>query len=217
MSLPRTSLDISDPIEYTKLKSGEIGQNVDIINIQPGAHPTPLHESIHFANATNFKISFFDGSNRITLFPRNQGVLVAHHQNMSFSIPNNYKEYEYFIESQSILSEDEVDFLATLTQATSFICHDMGDLMIRFKHRIEQWDNLKNLQFLQLTVSKRFLWGSLFNAYLRFMPALRAASFVFENMTPKEIEKFVKKQGIPNEWKRHGSVKNVVSYHKEGN
>lgn len=216
-SLPSSSLDISDPIEYAKLKSGEIGQNIDIINVLPGAHSTLLHESIHFHNATNFKITFFDGSNRITLFPRNKGVVISHHQNMSFTIPNNYNEYEYSLESQSILGEDEVDFLATLTQATSFTVQDMGDTMIRFKHRILQWPNLKNLQFIRMTVSKRFLFGSLFNAYLRFMPALRTAVFVFAKMSSREIEKFVKNQGIPYGWKRHGSVKNVVAYHKEGN
>lgn len=210
------SLDIFDPSEYARLKSGEIGANVDVINVQPTAHPTPLHESPYFSNATNYKLSFSDGLNEIAIYPRNRVVAVRHHQNVSFAIPNNYMEYEYSLESQSILSDDEIDFLATCKEATSYHFQDMGDVLIRFKHRIVEWKNLKNLQFIRMSVSKQFLWSTSISPFLRFMPALKMASFVFQDIPSRKIEKFVSKQYIPNGWKRHGSIRNVVTFHKNG-
>lgn len=151
------------------------------------------------------------------MFPREQAVIFNSKSLEPFNIPNIYTYYSYTLSVSLTLSNEAIDFILTCENAETLIFHDeTGDFTSRLMHRVDEWENMKNLRFLMLNVNKKQFANIKLREFFRRFPALQTLSIKLDiELNSKHFDKFLEEQSIPNAWEQHVGKYTYIHFHRK--
>lgn len=215
------STDVTDPITYEQLKAGTINLG-SYITVFESAKANLLRTEPKFFTGRRFKIVRFiyrDFEYNLISLRILESKVSTDFQlgtNLTLGLPNAFNDYTLKFTQLALVSDADLDYILTWTEATRLVIADNSNAVVRLLWRVDDMRALNNLKFLGLTVQKANLERMRLEPFMQTLDTVKHMEFVFDrDISKQEMEAFLAEQIIPKAFERiNGANDKVASYER---
>lgn len=214
---------VDNPEEFEKLKAGQIGNIMDEVFVQQGAHPDPLSQVLFFTKATLGIVRFMDDElNQIAIWPR-LDIAKAYFKTRTSvaTIPADFKEYEIYFQNGQSATKDDAKRIAQFNLTAHLYVHDDNNVAEYLLENIDALAKMKGLHTLRLNVQQHNFRRINVRPFLEKVPSrifFNYIAFNVNELSSDDIIEFMRMQDLPDgyhDWTFKGWVffkKNSTSW-----